>query len=324
MQKDLPSFMKEDIRCCVCGNTDTNRFTLKYHKENFAVVVCSGCNFHFIPPHFRKTIQYTQYKNADVTKAVRSGNNWVKIQRHKLRFKFIRKYIKGGHLFDLGAGWGHFMLAARELGYETTGIEIAEQPYLYCVNDLKLPVKHIDFFEMDPALKYDIITMWDVLEHIDMADVFLKKCNVHTKTGGYLFLQVPQIDSYFAKKHKDNWKMMGLDHVNYFGKKTITEILKRHGYEVLEIKSSFEIKLFVMYTLLPFLKRFKSKEKKSLRETNVGINAAERQNYFNTLTSAPKWLLQIFVWIHNFIYNFLSFIGVGEEMMVAARKVKDV
>ncbi len=323
MQNELPSFMKEDIRCCVCGNTDPDKFRLKYHKENFAVVVCTACDFHFIPPHFRKTIQYTQYKNADVTKAVRSGNNWVKIQRHKLRFKFIRKYIKKGHLFDLGAGWGHFMLAARELGYTTTGIEIAEQPYLYCVNDLKLPVEHVDFFELDPALKYDIITMWDVLEHIDKADDFLKKCNVHTKPGGYLFLQVPQIDSYFAKKHKDNWKMMGLDHVNYFGKKTITEILKRNGYEVLEIKSSFEIKLFVMYTLLPFLKRFKSKEKKSLRETNVSINAAERQNYFNKLTSAPRWLLQIFVWIHNFIYNFLSFIGVGEEMMVAARKVKE-
>jgi 2-polyprenyl-3-methyl-5-hydroxy-6-metoxy-1,4-benzoquinol methylase len=324
MQKHLPSFMREDIRCCVCGNMDTDTFSLKYHKENFAVVVCNTCDFHFIPPHFRKAIHYTQYKNADVTKAVRSGNNWVKIQRHKLRFKFIRKYIKNGDLFDLGAGWGHFMLAAKELGYHTTGIEIAEQPYLYCVNDLKLPVEHVDFFELDPALKYDIITMWDVLEHIDRADDFLKKCNVHTKADGYLFLQVPQIDSYFAKKHKDNWKMMGLDHVNYFGKKTITEILKRHGYEVLEIRSSFEIKLFVMYTLLPFLKRFKSKEKKSLRETNVSINAAERQNYFNRLTSAPKWVLQIFVWVHNFIYNLLSFIGVGEEMMVAARKVKDV
>lgn len=324
MQENLPHFMREDIRCCVCGNTEPETFALKYHKENFAVVVCRSCDFHFIPPHFRKAIEYSQYKNSDVTQAVRSGNNWVKIQRHKLRFKFIRKYIQQGHLFDLGAGWGHFMLAGKELGYTVSGIEIAEQPYLYCVNDLKLPVQHIDFFELNPELKYDIITLWDVLEHIDKADEFLRKCNLHSKPGGYLFLQVPQIDSYFAKRHKDNWKMMGLDHVNYFGKKTITDILKRHGYEVLEIKSSFEIKLFVMYTLLPFLKRFKSKEKKSLRETNTEINAAERQQYFNRLTSAPRWLLWVFVWIHNLIYNFLSFIGVGEEMMVAARKVREV
>ncbi len=324
MLEALPNFMEDDLHCCVCGNTNSKQFNLKYKKENFAVVVCQICDFHFIPAYYRKTIQYTQYKNADVTQAVRSGNNWVKIQRHKLRFKFIRKYIKCGHVFDLGAGWGHFMLAAKELGYSTSGIEISEQPYLYCVNDLKLPVQHIDFFDLDPQLKYDVITMWDVLEHIDKADEFLKKCNEHTKDGGYLFLQVPQIDSYFAKKHKDNWKMMGLDHVNYFGKKTITEILKRNGFEVLEIKSSFEIKLFVMYTLLPFLKRFKSKEKKSLRETNTTINAAERQNYFNKITKLPKWMLRIGIGIHNLIYNFLSWIGVGEEMMVAAKKVKNL
>jgi 2-polyprenyl-3-methyl-5-hydroxy-6-metoxy-1,4-benzoquinol methylase len=318
----VPAFMAEQIFCCVCNNTNPNDFTLKYQKENFAVVTCNKCTHHFIPHFYRKQIQYTQYKNSEVTAAVRAGNNWVKIQRHKLRFKFIQKYIKSGKLFDLGAGWGHFMLAGKELGYDVYGVEISEQPYLYCVNDLKLPVDHIDFFEMDEAKKFDVITMWDVLEHIDKAGPFLEKCNKLTNTGGYLFLQVPQIDSYFAKKHKDNWKMMGLDHVNYFGKKTITQILEMHGYEVLKIKSSFEIKLFIMYTLLPFFKKFKSAKKQTTIEANKTINAAERQQYFNKFTSKPMWQLKLAVFIHNRIYNLLSFLNIGEEMMVAARKIK--
>src|ERR1035437_5639019 len=133
----LPAFMADEIRCCVCGNVDKNKFHLKYQKENWAIANCDNCNFDFIPAYYRKQIKYAQYKNADVTAAVRSGNNWVKVQRHKLRFKFIRKFIKSGKLFDLGAGWGHFMLAGKELGYDVYGIEISEQPYLYCVNDLK-------------------------------------------------------------------------------------------------------------------------------------------------------------------------------------------
>lgn len=318
----LPAFMAEDIHCCVCGNNDKDKFQLKYQKENFAVVTCNNCSLHFIPPYYRKKIQYTQYKNADVTAAVRAGNNWIKIQRHKLRFKFIQKFIKSGKLFDLGAGWGHFMLAGKELGYDVYGVEISEQPYLYCVNDLKLPVDHIDFFEMDEAKKFDIVTMWDVLEHIDKADEFLAKCAKLTKPNGYLFLQVPQIDSYFAKHHKDNWKMMGLDHVNYFGKETITKILERNGYEVVKIKSSFEIKLFIMYTLLPFIKKFKSDKKQTTAQANTSINAAERQQYFNKFTDKPMWQLKLFVLIHNIIYNTLSFFNIGEEMMVAARKVK--
>lgn len=318
----LPLFMQEEIKCCVCGNQHPDQFQLKYQKEKFAVVTCNVCNLHFIPPYYRKRIEYTQYKNQEVTNAVRAGNNWVKVQRHKLRFKFIKPFVKSGKLFDLGAGWGHFMLAGKELGYDVYGVEISEQPYLYCVNDLKLPVDHIDFFEMDEEKKFDLVTMWDVLEHIDKADVFLDKCARLTKPGGYLVLQVPQIDSYFAKRHKDNWKMMGLDHVNYFSKATITKILAAHGYEVVKIKSSFEIKLFIMYTLLPLLKKLKGSKKQTVREANVTINAAERQQYFNKFTSKPMWQLKLFVWVHNIVYNTLSFLNIGEEMMVAAKRVE--
>jgi 2-polyprenyl-3-methyl-5-hydroxy-6-metoxy-1,4-benzoquinol methylase len=316
----LPAFMAEEIRCCVCGNEDKEKFHLKYQKDNCAVVTCDNCNLYFIPPYYRKQIKYGQYKNADVTAAIRSGNNWVKIQRHKLRFKFIQKYARSGKLFDLGAGWGHFMLAGKELGYDVYGVEIAEQPYLYCVNDLKLPVDHIDFFQMDETKKFDVITMWDVLEHIDKADDFLEKCSKLNKPGSYLFIQVPQIDSYFAKKYENNWKMMGLDHVNYFGKDTITKILANHGYEVVKIKSSFEIKLFIMYTILPLIKKLKGNKKQTINEASRSINAAERQQYFNKFTAKPMWQLKLFVWIHNRIYNTLSFLNIGEEMMVAARK----
>ena len=317
----IPKFMSEEISCCVCNNNHSDLFELKYQKEHFAVVICNICSLNFIPPYYRKQIKYEQYKNEAVTTEVRKGNNWVKTQRHKLRFKFIQKFVKTGKLFDLGAGWGHFMLAGKELGYDVYGIEISEQPYLYCVNDLKLPVDHVDFFEMDESRQFDIITMWDVLEHIDKAGDFLEKRSKLTQPNGYLFLQVPQIDSYFAKRHQDNWKMMGLDHVNYFGKKTITQILANHGYEVVKIKSSFEIKLFIMYTLLPFIKKIKSNKKGRVSELNKTINAAERQNYFNKFTNKPLWQLKLFVFIHNRIYNFLSFFNIGEEMMVAARKI---
>lgn len=319
---NLSPEITEDIRCCVCGNNDPAKFKLIYKRENFDVVECNSCSFYFIPSYYRKKIQYQQYKNEAVTQAIRSGNNWVKIQRHKLRFKLIQKYKSSGTLFDLGAGWGHFMLAGNELGYQTYGIEISEQPYLYCKNDLKLNVDHIDFFKMDESKKFDIITMWDVLEHIDKADDFIDKCAKVNQLNGFLVLQVPQIDSYFAKKHKDKWKMMGLDHVNYFSKKTITQLLSRYGYEVQTIKSSFEIKLFIMYTILPFIKRLKAKKKVSQLEANYQINQAERQQYFNKFTSRPMWQLKLFVFFHNILYNLLSFLNIGEEMIVVAKKIR--
>lgn len=311
----------EDIRCCVCGNTDHAKFTVKYKKETFSVVECNTCSFVFVPPFFRKNVNYENYKDENVANAVRAGNNWVKIERHKLRYNLIKKYKASGSLFDLGAGWGHFMLTGQQLGYDVYGIEISEQPYLYSKNDLKLPVDHIDFFDMDEQKKFDVVTMWDVLEHIDKADDFVKKCAAVTAKNGYLVLQVPQIDSYFAKKYKDQWKMMSLDHVNYFGKKAITQLLEKYGYKVETIKSSFEIKLFIMYTVLPLIKRFKKKKQVSQNQPDKPINSAERQNYFNTFTEKPMWKLKLYMWVHNVIYKTLSALNIGEEMIVVAKKI---
>ena len=306
--------LEEGIMCQCCSNTDTSKFKEKFIKGDITILECMNCSFIFIPWYFRKNIQYHQYKDEDTLKQVQSGNDWLKVQRHLLRIKLIKKYIKSGSLFDLGAGWGHFLLAAKYEGYQIYGIEISKYPYLYAKENLNLPVDHIDFFKMENR-QFDIITMWDVLEHIDEVDPFVRKCSEMINKNGYLILQVPQIDSYIAKLKKENWNMMGLDHVNYFSKKTIKLVLEKHGFEVQKIKSSIELKLFLMYTILPWIKKLKGSNKE-----DGSISSAERQEYFNKTTSKPKWVLKIMVYMHNVLYNLLSFLKIGEEMIVIAKK----
>ncbi len=312
----------EGVKCCVCSNADPSRFKVKYSKNGIDIVQCENCSFIFIPPFYRKGVSYTDYKNAEVANQVRKGNNWVKLQRHFLRYKLIRKYKSRGKIFDLGAGWGHFLLAGRMLGYEVSGIEISEQPFLYAKNDLKLPVDHIDFFEMPDSNKFDIITMWDVLEHIDRADTVVEKCARMLQPSGYLIIQVPQIDSFIAKKQGADWGMMGLDHVNYFSKETITHLLEKNGFKVKTIRSSFEIKLFIMYTLYPFISKLKKKSNNNATASQAAANiSAGRQSFFNRFTNAPKWVLRIFILFHNMVYNTLSALNIGEEMIVIAERI---
>jgi ubiquinone/menaquinone biosynthesis C-methylase UbiE len=311
----MDSTILTGCKCRVCGNADPADFKLAFKKGELQIIECNRCNFIFIPPYFRKQVNYHDYKDEAVLKAVRQGNDWIKMQRHKLRFKRIKKYQPDGKLFDLGVGWGHFLYAGKLLGYETHGIEISEMPYRYAKEDLKLEVEHIDFFKLQekPAV-YDLITMWDVLEHIDNCDEMIQKCARIIKDKGYIVIQVPQIDSYFAKKYKEKWKMMGLDHVNYFSKKTITDLLARSGFKVKEIKSSLEIKLFIMYVLFPKIQRFKNNKRKT------EVNTVTRQEYYNKAVNKPQWMRVIMIFFHNLLYNLLSAMGIGEEMVVIAQK----
>jgi 2-polyprenyl-3-methyl-5-hydroxy-6-metoxy-1,4-benzoquinol methylase len=302
-----------EIECKVCNNKDKSEFSTKFRKDNINITQCKKCDFVFIPPYYRKQINYTEYKNEDSLNAVIAGNDWLKIQRHKLRYKTIQKYCPKGKLFDLGVGWGHFLHTGRLLGYEVAGIEMAKMPFTYAKDYLKLPVECIDFFDYAPKTSYyDVVTMWDVLEHIDNCDIAVEKCATMLKQGGYIVIQVPQIDSYIANKQKESWQAMGLDHVNYFSKKTITHFLESKGFEIVKIKSSIEVKLFLMYSIL---------DKKRKKQGTQTATQAERQEYFNKKVNKPKWQLKIVIWGHNMLYNLLSAMNIGDEMIVIAKKI---
>jgi 2-polyprenyl-3-methyl-5-hydroxy-6-metoxy-1,4-benzoquinol methylase len=305
--------------CRVCGNHSPDGFDELYRYSDFAVVKCRNCSCCFVPYFYREKISYQEYKDESVAAQVRAGNNWIKEQRHLLRFDLIRKYKPSGSLFDIGSGWGHFLAAGKKLGYDVYGVELANQPYLYSKNELNLPVDRADFLQMNEERKFDVLTMWDVLEHIDMPDKFIEKCSKLQNAGGYLFIQVPQIDSYIAKRFKSKWKMISLDHVNYFSKETMKKLLSQHGYEVVQLKSSIEIKLFIMYTLYGWLRKSKPTRNQS---TSKEISATERQAFFNKITRQPEWVLRLFISAHHALYHTLSALGIGEEMAVVARRIQ--
>ncbi|MBX7242142.1 MAG: class I SAM-dependent methyltransferase [Bacteroidia bacterium] len=312
----------EGAKCIVCGCQDASQFKpwMEVHRTTtFLLHQCQQCSFIFLPLYYRKDIDYTQYKGESVLEQVRRGNNWVKVQRQKLKFDLISKYHpKGSKLFDLGCGWGHFLLAAKELGYDIYGVEIAKHLHTYCTQDLGLPVEDINFYDLEEKEQFDVLTMWDVLEHIDEGHKFIEKCTKVVRRGGHLLIQVPQIDSFIAKKMKDSWPMISLDHVNYFTPQTLTRLLEQYGFEVAAVKSSLELKTFFMFVVFPWLKKRKAK-KQSGADTSP-MNSAERQQYFNTMTSRPLWQLKIMVILHNIAYKLLSFFKIGEEMVVVAKR----
>lgn len=306
----------KNIICEVCGNKNADNFSLKFTRPDFKVAECNDCGFVFIPQFYREQIPYENYRDEDVLESVRRGNNYIKIRRHKLRLKLIKKYVKTGNLYDIGVGWGHFLYTAKLMGYDASGVEISELMHHYATTDLNLSVVHDNFFNLDlPENNWDVATMWDVLEHINEPDKVVKKVNQMLKTGGYFVLQVPQIDSKVAKKQKQNWSMMSLEHINYFSKKSIRTLLENNGFEVVKYKSSYELKLFLMFTVLPWLKRKKSKS-----DDKPVITNSERQNFFNKVTNMPKFIIWLGLLAHDIIYKTLTCLNFGEEMIVVARK----
>jgi 2-polyprenyl-3-methyl-5-hydroxy-6-metoxy-1,4-benzoquinol methylase len=251
-----------------------------------------------------------------VSERVAQGDLWIKKQRNLLRYRVISKTHPSGSVLDVGCGFGHFLLTGKELGYGVRGVEMCRENAEFVEKRFGIPVWQGDFLEYPESELYDVITMWDALEHMGQANKVVEKASCLLKRGGLLVVQVPQADSIIARMLGSGWWAMGPDHANYFSKKTMRILLEKNGLAVKRIQSSLELKNVLVYVLLPRLARLRDKKRK--------METAERQEAFNRMTNKPFWMRRLIVAIHNAVYGTMSFFWIGDEMIVAAIKKSNI
>jgi len=298
--------------CAVCGNADHGAFRIRYQKPTFSVWRCLRCGFLFIPPEYRKAVDYTEYKSADVAKQVAKADLWMKTERNRLRYEAIRRDHPSGSVLDIGCGFGHFLLTGLELGYRVRGVEMCRANAAFVNAQFDIPVWQGDFLEYPETERYDVITLWDTLEHMDRPDRVVSKAARLLAPGGTLVIQVPQADSFFARLLGERWWAVGLDHASYFSSKTLPLLCARHGLRTVRIRSSIELKNVLVYVLLPAL-ALSGRGKRTLE-------ASERQKAFNRMTRKPLWIRRCMARMHHAVYRALSRLRIGDEMVVSAVK----
>jgi 2-polyprenyl-3-methyl-5-hydroxy-6-metoxy-1,4-benzoquinol methylase len=91
-----------------------------------------------------------------------------------------------------------------------------------------------------PKNNFDVITMWDVLEHVPDPSKEIKDVNGLLKKGGLLCINYPDIGSLPSKIMGKRWVFLQDIHLWYFTPETITKLLKKHGFEILGFKRSWQ------------------------------------------------------------------------------------
>jgi hypothetical protein len=97
----------------------------------------------------------------------------------------------------------------------------------------------------------DLVTLWDVLEHVTDPVPFLRLSAAPLKKTGHLILNVPRIDSWIARATGSKWPLLLAEHLNYFSYKGLRACAAQAGLEVLASGSrpvSFSLE-YVLYRL---------------------------------------------------------------------------
>ena len=187
----------------------------------------------FTNPGFTKAALHTYYASINVDHA---GN----LERESEFFRRIyasglaqiAPAAAGRRLLDIGCSHGFFLDMARDAVFETHGLELNPSD-VALARTRGHQVRSCTIEEIAADERYDVITMWDVFEHIPDPHLFLDQLFARLAPGGVLFLQIPNSGALAPQVlHADCNMFDGLEHVCLYNPATIRQIMERRGHTV--------------------------------------------------------------------------------------------
>jgi 2-polyprenyl-3-methyl-5-hydroxy-6-metoxy-1,4-benzoquinol methylase len=228
--------------CSYCGGQSHSRLFDGAYPN---IVRCSSCGliFNAVMPGERELARiYSEgyYRSKDSLE--RGYSNYLEDRSNiaktaTKRIRDIEKVKASGSLLDVGCAFGFFLDVAGKRGWTVAGVEISQFAAKYAVRELHLNVidHNIESWEC-PAGSYDVITMWDLLEHLRDPLGTLRKLASALKEDGIVVLSTPDVDSLPAKVMGEKWLGWQLqnEHLYYFSSATLERMLQSAGLVVIK------------------------------------------------------------------------------------------
>lgn len=158
----------------------------------------------------------------------------VRTRTLKQKLALVSKYVSRGTILDYGCGTGMFLKTCADAGWKAYGFE--PDPDARALVVAKGLTAETSKTALD-SIKYDIITLWHVLEHVTDLDETLKFFSNTISDKGRLIIAVPNYTSADAKHYKEFWA--GYDvprHIYHFEINTLKRLLSGFGFALEETK----------------------------------------------------------------------------------------
>lgn len=231
----------EKIICPICGSDKTDFYC---EKNNFSLYVCGACQSGFIwplPELTEEIYKENYFKKGKEKKEF--GYSDYDADKEPMRIIFedylekAEELTAGRKIFDIGAATGYFLDLAKKRGWETHGSDISRYAS-ETAGKKGHKVIYGDLTDMEIKEKFNVVTLWDVLEHLKDPGEYLKIANNLLESGGILFINTVNIQSTWAKLLGKRWHLIvPPEHLFYFSPKSLKMLLENAGFKILSMKS---------------------------------------------------------------------------------------
>jgi SAM-dependent methyltransferase len=248
-----------------CPACDTNTSRPHWAKYDLDYRRCERCATVYVSPrpdpelldeYYRSSSNY-EYWNTVVFPASEAAR---RERIFRPRAERVVAYARTGTLVDVGAGYGTFCEEVTRLGDFDRVIALEPEPHLAqtCrekgLDVIEAPVEQAE-------LNADVITSFEVIEHLFSPRAFLERCAAALRPGGLLILTCPNVRGFDIEMLGELSATVDAEHLNYFHPESLSGLFGRCGFDLVEALTPGRLDAELVrkhadeLTLVPFLRR---------------------------------------------------------------------
>lgn len=234
--------------CPVCqGSSFSNYLNVEdytvSHKE-FTIQQCNACYFLFTNPRppvdeigaYYQSDDYISHH--DEAKDIMS-RVYTSVRNHTIKgkVKLINELnAQKGTLLDIGCGTGNFIQSCKENGWKIAATEPDQGARNAATSRLGSSIfKSINAPELHSE-RFDIITMWHVLEHVHNLNEVVTWLHDHLNPNGKIIIAVPNPQSFDAVHYRRFWAAYDVPrHLYHFTRSTMKKLMENHGLHITKV-----------------------------------------------------------------------------------------
>lgn len=213
-------------------------------QESFSICKCSNCNLLFTNPRPDQENIAQYYLSEDYISHEDKSSNITNLLYKIVRKFTIKRKVKWlnesssskGRLLDYGSGTGYFLRAAKRNGWQVVGVEPNKKAASKAIkkNDLQI---YEDKLKLENEKKFDVITLFHVLEHVHELKITIDFLLSKLKKRGSIFIAVPNYDSYDSQIYQEQWAALDVPrHLYHFTYQTMEVLAKEYQLKIKEVK----------------------------------------------------------------------------------------
>ena len=305
--------------CTICGDYNNGKYLFEKVSNNFdsnflRIYKCRKCKSIYLGKYssnFEEDLYAYYDKRSDYTKdqvySHLTKQSYIKV------LGLLKAYGAGQSILDVGCGNGSFVDIAMENGYKVRGIDLSQSAIKVGLK-FNLPVENMDFLSSEiENSSFDVITMFEVIEHLPEPVKFLKKAELVVRPGGIVYLTTPNFNSIERRIFGKSWNIFHREHLTYFTPGTLRgAITNNTGLEILYVETrniSGELISFLTH-LLP------SSSSRNSSNMSGGLKADSPPSDIRARIANSPWLS----WLKRCANYCLNATGLGATIVIVLKR----